>query len=1244
MSGPKNWLKNTLILSLLFVFVVGLVACEDPAETGPERTTIEAVLEGEEDVEVKIRGTIYYVDEDGVYLSDSNLGKIFIPTGSLPDDAFALALMQEIELVGTFTRDEAKPVIEDITDIKLVSSAGDMPDAETISVSELLALDEEAALGSWYRFVELKGHIEVDPVTLQVVFADDFGDQIAFSDKAATDVLETVTDGRVTLTAVLGDFSSFGNEWRLVFTGMEEDITLTPLTVEEVEAWLEDTFAEDVPSELLGNFTLPSTHERIDDLAILWQTDLDEVTIEPLEDGETEYDVIVDLPVEDVEGTLTATISYGEEEPFDIVLNVTVKALVPMSLTDALASDDALVMFEAVVIGFAATQTESQRTILVQDPSDPMVTVTVDYDEVEAGDYGLLTDVDPAIGDIVLVAGSYRQEGRPSIVEPFVTELTGTTQDPVYPFDQAVEMTNASNWQEFAGYNTFVKIVDPFMRYSTSGQPTPTNWIRLGYDVDSVGTNYGPDNDKAFAFLIRPFDETMGQTWRNAIDIPLVGSDAKQFEGTIYAYTLYITSTYIQLVIVDEDHFQASDPLVVKHDLMDGMPLIHEEGDLALPQDHERVDEGIVWESSHPEIVDSLGVVTFPAEATLVTLTANYAIDGVDYQLAFDVTISGEVKVVLQVEDALDLETDGEVFYVEGLVLNAGYNTASGLSDIFLQDKTTGNIMIVKNLTELGEAFQIGDLIEFNGSLSISDSDDETGKKTINYESNLQILASDQELLDYRTHATLIDSHETMLEELSEENRLIGGVYFFYGEYFINNTTSAYSPGSLNARFHMNPDAGSIGDIRYGTKTMVMNDNGNRPVLGENWVPEILGINEETYVGPSYPGIRYTGGFYAILKNASNSYYYWSVLAPEDFVDELPQDTVAREVGAMVPETIAEGDLELPTTHELVDDGITWASSNDLVISATGEVTYGSGEEVVVLTATYTIDGTPYEHEFTVTVLVLPSMSVTDVLEQAADEDVVKVQGIIVGFHWNGSSNVSATTNGIIIKEAEGNDLLYVNGLYGNYGEEKFVYDLGDHVLALGDEVEFTATYTVSTDTGFAGRHTLTITDALTANMTVLATEQAYSFDLEDAVVIQNDEELEAAAENLQYGQLYRLEGAFSLGASSSTYSSSVNMRVSYDNAEFGDYNNPVTWADRDQRFSFKFDANEPHLGDNWWETMLGIDEENYAGTTTDANVYTEDSHIYFFVGSCLPTAVGSFGYIQLVILDPAHISATRIA
>jgi hypothetical protein len=59
--------------------------------------------------------------------------------------------------------------------------------------------------------------------------------------------------------------------------------------------------------------------------------------------------------------------------------------------------------------------------------------------------------------------------------------------------------------------------------------------------------------------------------------------------------------------------------------------------------------------------------------------------------------------------------------------------------------------------------------------------------------------------------------------------------------------------------------------------------------------------------------------------------------------------------------------------------------------------------------------------------------------------------------------------------------------------------------------------------------------------------------------------------------------------------------------------------------------------------TLLNVNAENYGGTALDAHQYDAESYIYFFVGSALPTAVSSFGYIQLMVLDPSFISANRV-
>jgi hypothetical protein len=154
-------------------------------------------------------------------------------------------------------------------------------------------------------------------VTLQQVFVDDFGDEIAFSNLSNDVALDSKSDERVTFHAVLGEYSSFGNEWRLIFTGSALDILQTPFTLTEVETLIGAWLPTVLPQALLGTLVLPANFELIPEVLITWSTDLEGlIEIFALEEGETHYETTVFLPIDDTEGTLTATIHYGEEEPF----------------------------------------------------------------------------------------------------------------------------------------------------------------------------------------------------------------------------------------------------------------------------------------------------------------------------------------------------------------------------------------------------------------------------------------------------------------------------------------------------------------------------------------------------------------------------------------------------------------------------------------------------------------------------------------------------------------------------------------------------------------------------------------------------------------------------------------------------------------------------------------------------------------------------------------------------------------
>lgn len=278
-----------------------------------------------------------------------------------------------------------------------------------------------------------------------------------------------------------------------------------------------------------------------------------------------------------------------------------------------------------------------------------------------------------------------------------------------------------------------------------------------------------------------------------------------------------------------------------------------------------------------------------------------------------------------------------------------------------------------------------------------------------------------------------------------------------------------------------------------------------------------------------------------------------------------------------------------------------------------------------------------------VNVLALPLLSVEQVVGTATSGDIVKVKGIVVGFHWNGSSTLGTKTHGIILKDAMGDNLLYVIGLHDNYGTTRAQYVLGEgeeaHTLALGDEIQFSAAYVIEEDPYFIGRKTLVIASAQAANMQVLQTELAYSFDTTGAILIDSETALDTMAENLAYGQVYKLQGPFTLRGSASSVTG-ANAIIGFEGSDtLGDYDHSATWAAVPLRFTFKMDGNEPNLGTAWYETALDFAGSNYFGA--DPHLFGETSTIYFYVGNVLPQS--SYAYVQLVILDSSHVDATRI-
>lgn len=1195
--------------------------------------SIESILENSKDKEeVYVGGTIYFIETAGLYISDSNLGKIFVQTAT---SGKGYEVGKKVEVKGKFdiTGGQRKIIATSVE----AKGDGTTVSATSATIKTLSSLSDADKKGSWYTLATTIGTIEYNEALMELkIVSDDTVNSIIIDDKANINLLKARAGERIELKVILTGYDSISNLWRAQY--IETSVKESQYTIAELKSMVEGFLDENVRQEITGGgLSLPAVYQPVQDVTITWTTDLTTlIEILPLEEGSTEYLTNVEIPDADTTGKLTAEVKYKDNDPFTIELDIKVKTLVKTTLKEAIAEKAQISLFDAVVVGFAAGQNITFKSYIVQDLSDPNVIISVDYYGNETDGFGSYIN-DVKVGDVLTFVASFRESGRPCFNEVSTTK-TDTTQDPVYDFENA-PVLNAETWGNFPGYNKFVKLENPYMRYSTSTAPAPTNWVRLGYAEDNVGVNFGIGNNKTLAFLIRPLDELMGKSWRDGLNIPVTTGTPIMYDGDIYGYVLYESDTYFQFVAVNTEHFVPSHRLQVIEDLDESLPARIEEGDLTLPTTHKFVDGAITWTSSLPDIISATGVITYPHADTAVTLTASYKVDNVEgtQTHTIEILVIGQERIVLEVDEALEL-TDGEFLNVGGLVLQVGYTTStagtSQINTIFLQDRTSGKVVIVTGLEALyaEDTFEIGADIEFSGKIFID------GERfTIVYETDLRVNSENNTLLDYKETALTSSTHEEALE-LFNEGADYGQVYHFAGPIWFNSTTT--SGRVTNLRFHLNAAATDTASIQYGGKSLVFNVDGNIGVIGKNFLEDLFGFTDNP--GTARPGTLVEVDLYFVILSSSASYYYAVLLSADDVVAMSDNDIIEGDIRNIVPTEMISGDISLPTTHELLTADIAWTSNNTEVISNAGVVKYPNEETTVTLIAKYTLE--EVEYTFYIDILVKPVKvnSVADVITDANDGDVVLVEGIIVGFHWNGSSTINSETNGIIIKDLTGNEVLYVTGIYESYGDTRAQFVVGEHTLAKGDKIKFVSTYQVSTTEGHVGRNTLAIQSAEIAQFEVVESNVEYTFDLDSAEVISNQEELAAVAEDLTYGKLYKLTGDFGFRGSAGSYGTGVNLQISYVRKDASDYNMPVSWDDgRGQRFSIKFDGNVPNLGELWYEDLLGINSTTYTGTSNSGMTFEEGASIYFYVGNALSKASPANGYIQLVVLDPTWITAT---
>lgn len=833
--------------------------------------------------DVEVNGTVYFINSKGVYISDSELGKILVETTEDVELDDKLNVKGKLSVSNNQYKIEAKSVT--------VSSGTKVAPVEK-ALLDVVKLKNTSKTGSWYQYFKVSGILEKDDALQAYHLLSGVENRyLILNDEFGVEEFEAKLDDRVELEVVLTGYDAISNLWEVdyVVGTLEENL----FSQEEIETLLEAKFEDEIPKTVLGGgLTLPSDLPVVKDLEITWTSGGTEIEIKEL-NLNNRYDTEINVPEEDTDVTLTATINYKDQPTFTIDVVITVQKLVKTSLKEAIESQANTAIFDAVVVGFAAGQTLSFKSYIVQDPVHPEFIITVDYDLVGETFGSYIDDVE--IGDVLEFTAGYRDTGRPTFVE-VDTKKTEQTQEPVYDLENAAVL-NADTWNNYPGSNAFVKLEKPYMRYSTSGTPSITNWIRLGYGPNDVGVNYGPGN-KSLAFLIRPVDELLGESWRHDLGITNVGEPGVLYDGDIYGFALYESSTYVQFVAVSKDHFIPSAKLQVTQELQGLIPLRIEEGNLVLPLTHDLVDGEFTWVSNDLDVISNDGTITYPETDTTVTLDVSFKVIGNEevISLSFDVYVVGAVQLVLEVEEVFALSND-EFANVRGYVLQIGYsNSTTGtsvLDTIYLQDRVSGKILRVNGLeNEFTEGnFKVADDISITGKVFF-----ENDKVTFTYEEGLEVNASDVTLVDYRDSATEVTNHADGLVEFAKDFDY-GQVYKFTGTIFFTSTTS--SGDMTNLRFHLNPTASALSDVQYNGKSLVFNINSNKMVHGEDFAERLFGI--EGNPGVARPGVAKDMTVYFAVKNESASYYYIQLINEDDVIFTVNEQVIIDSINALVP-------------------------------------------------------------------------------------------------------------------------------------------------------------------------------------------------------------------------------------------------------------------------------------------------------------------------------------------------------
>lgn len=1240
--------KLFLGLAVMLVAVV-LFACNKPngGNTTPDEPTptittasIETVLTTyKNNQEAQVEGVVYGVMSNGFYLADSETGCIFVTKSAASGTAVNVG--DKVKVKAQFGYTSNFPQLKSVTEVTVLSSGNALVNkVEEVAFNTIKALDYTAKTGAYGKRVKLVGTLSLKSGFYRLT--DEDGVAVQFYTGSKVSELADYIDSRVTLEAIVHNYSFSENAWQLSFVGTKADITNTPLPFSYLLGKAKEQIDAELATSIYGKIVLPKTNPSFASLVYTWSVDAnDYISI-------ADNVATIINPAADQNITLKVNVSNGAESAdleYPIVLHAIVNKTVTEFNQDLPVVNLSNVIVTGVVISISRNQSLSLRTLVLQDPATKETT-TVDFSN--SGSYIKIGDPEFAAikyGDEITVTGLYRSKAsgdRPTIsgVSSVVINSSGNAYEQDLEHAIVVDDWNklSDEWVNYTG--KLIKFENPYLIYSTNGEPGETSFVRMS-DVATPNQTYGEGvNKRWLSLLIGAHNETLGgSSWHKYFNIPFSSAEAaQQFGVTIYGYCLYVSDTIVQFVMADPSCFVLQPIDAAKMAITTSMPLSMTGGSVVnLMTTHSAIDGVIAWTSSDTDLYDpTTGAVKDVEDNTSVTLTAAFTVGGKPYEMTFEMPILKNVPLtvseVMALANATEVKMTGIVvaFTSDGNTQEQRKGIAVAGADgkiIFLDGvgalygKTYPNYVDSK-----GDAIKVGDEVLIKGIFysstpAISDGPVQTSRLRVEVSTGLiTILSSGNALPLDKANAIIVDDTADMEALVADIDAVPYGQLI---KIVATKDHPLYAGGSsssapFNVKLYMKTATDNNG-TKYNTRTFTLKSDVAAAMLGDDWLSEYLLI-DGPFVGPSgtNPSLVYTGTFYMMIAYSTKSYYQCQVVSADDF-DLLPSlDIVKSKVFGSIPTSLDSEatSIALPATSKFTG-AISWSSSDPSVINvATGAVTTPASDTVVTLTASFTFGGENVEHTIDVTVLAgaAVAVNVSDVLA-LTEAGSVYVQGVIAGFGSaiSASSSLAEGNNlGIVLKDLTTNDLIFVINVGTLVGATYPAYtDQNGTALAIGSTIELKGALAIS-----GTRYTINVAEGeLLAKGT-----QAVTFDDSKAIQVTQDSDLEALVANtstIPFMKLIKVtvtsENPLFVGGSSATLSKC--------NLKFWMKKGAKAKADAQYNgklFAFPLPANAANAGGSatWWENAFHFTSGFVAPSSTNSGLELTGSMYFVIVNS----------------------------